>query len=126
VVVSSGGGKIATPGVIGYAASKWALSGFCDTLRIELRQSGVSVTVAYPEWVATGISSRALKADGTPIGEVTRHEKGAMKAEECARLILRGARGRKREVMSARLRFGVVLAPIWPWLIDKIAEWQYA
>jgi short-subunit dehydrogenase len=125
VVVSSGGGKIPTPTVIGYAASKWAVSGFSDTLRIELRQSGVSVTVAYPEWVATGISTRALRADGTMLGEAVAQEKGAMSAEESARRILKAAAGRKREVMSARLRLGVIMSPIWPWLIDRVGEWQY-
>ncbi|MFN2121325.1 MAG: SDR family oxidoreductase, partial [Anaerolineales bacterium] len=126
VVVSSGGGKLPTPGVSGYASSKWALSGFSDTLRIELAASGVTVTVAYPEWVATGISSRALMPDGRLQGKVVSHEVGAMSADECARRILHAAARRKRDVMSPRLRLGLVLAPILPGLLDKIAAAQYA
>jgi short-subunit dehydrogenase len=126
VVVSSGGGKLPTPGVSGYASSKWALSGFSDTLRVELAPTGVTVTVAYPEWVATGISSRALRADGQPYGKVVSHESGAMRADECARRILKGAARRQRDVMSPRLRLGLVLAPILPRLLDKIAAAQYA
>jgi len=126
VVVSAGGGKLPTPGVSGYASSKWALSGFSDTLRIELAASGVTVTVAYPEWVSTGISSRALMPDGKPQGKVASHEVGAMSADKCARQILRAAAYRKRDVMSPRLRLGLVLAPILPRLLDKIAAAQYA
>jgi short-subunit dehydrogenase len=126
VVVSSGGGKLPTPGVSGYGPSKWALSGFSDTLRIELAGSGVTVTVAYPEWVATGISSRALMANGKPYGKVASHETGAMSAGECARRILEAAARRKRDVMSPRLRLGLVLAPLLPRLLDRIAAAQYA
>lgn len=126
VVVSSGGGKMPTPNAIGYGAAKWALAGFSDTLRIELAASGISVTVSYPEWVATGISSRAPRADGTPLGEIVSHEMGAMSAEECARRILNGAAARKRDGMSARLRLGIMLAPILPHLIDAIAAREYA
>jgi short-subunit dehydrogenase len=126
VVVSSGGGKLPTPQVSGYASSKWALSGFSDTLRIELAGSGVTVTVAYPEWVATGISSRALMANGQPYGKVVSHEVGAMSPEKCARQILKAAAHRKRDVMSPRLRLGLVLAPIFPGLLDRIAAAQYA
>jgi hypothetical protein len=76
--------------------------------------------------VATGISSRALKADGKPRGEVMSHEIGAMSANDCAQRILRAAARRKRDVMSPRLRLGLVLAPILPGLLDRIAAAQYA
>ena len=64
--------------------------------------------------------------DGKPSGNVTSHEVGAMSANECARRILAAAARRKRDVMSPRLRLGLVLAPILPGLIDKIAAAQYA
>jgi short-subunit dehydrogenase len=126
VVVSSGGGRLPTPGLSGYASSKSAVSGFSDTLRIELAASGVTVTVAYPEWVTTGISSRALMINGEPYGRVVSHEIGAMRADECARRILKAATRRKRDVMSLRLRLGLVLAPVVPGLLDRIAAAQYA
>jgi short-subunit dehydrogenase len=126
VVVVSGGGKFPTPGSCGYGASKHALVGLFDTLRIELQGTGVSVTAAYPDWVATGISSRAPRADGKPAGEVSAHEIGAMSPEVCARLILRAAARRRREVISAKLRLGLLMAPIAPGLIDGIAARAYA
>jgi len=126
VVVNAGGGKIPTPRVSGYGASKHALVGFFDSLRIELKDSGVSVTSAFPEWVATGISSRALKADGTAIGRVSKHEKGAIPADMCARRILTAAAMRKRDSISFRLRLGLILGQIAPPLIDRIATLAYS
>lgn len=125
VVVVSGGGKFPTPGLCGYGASKHALVGLFDSLRIELEKGGVSVTAAYPDWVATGISGRALRTNGKPAGEVSAHEKGAMSPEVCARLIIRAAAERRREVMSAKLRFGLLMAPIVPRLVDGIAARAY-
>jgi short-subunit dehydrogenase len=121
IVVISGGGKVPTPGASGYGASKHALTGFFNSLRIELEGSGVSVTAAYPEWVSTGISSRALKADGTPAGDVVSMEKGAMKPEVCARMILKAAANREREIMSTKVRFGQIMAPIMPRAVDRVA-----
>ena len=125
VVVVSGGGKFPAPGLCGYGASKHALVGLFDSLRIELEGSGVSVTAAYPAWVATGMSGRSLRADGKPTGEVTAHEKGAMSPEVCARLIIRAATERRREMISAKMRFGLVMAPIVPHLVDGIAARMY-
>jgi NAD(P)-dependent dehydrogenase (short-subunit alcohol dehydrogenase family) len=125
VGVVSGGGKFPTPGACGYGASKHALVGFYDTIRIELKGTGVSVTAAYPEWVATGITSRAPKADGTPAGEISPHEKGATRPEVCARRILKAAADREREVVSLKLKIGVMMAEILPRVIDGIAVRAY-
>jgi len=120
VVVISGGGIFATPDACGYGASKHALVGFCNTLRIELAGSGVSVTSIYPEWVATGISARAPGADGRPYGKIISHERGAMSPESCAKDILATITKRKRDAMSPRFKIGSILAPIFPGIVDKI------
>jgi NAD(P)-dependent dehydrogenase (short-subunit alcohol dehydrogenase family) len=57
----------------GYGASEHAMAGFFDSLRIELVDSGSSVTTIYPGWVSTGISSRALRVDGNLTGEISVH-----------------------------------------------------
>jgi short-subunit dehydrogenase len=120
VVVISAGGKFATPGGCGYAASKHAQTGFFDTLRIELQEEGVSVTTAFPEWVATGISSRAPKADGSMAGDIVPHEKNAMTASDCAQKILTAAAKRRREVIALKLKMGAATAPFFPGTIDKV------
>jgi short-subunit dehydrogenase len=51
------------------------MADFFESLQIELAGSGIIVTIIFPEWVSTGISSRALKPDSTPLGEIPMHEK---------------------------------------------------
>jgi NAD(P)-dependent dehydrogenase (short-subunit alcohol dehydrogenase family) len=123
VAVSSLTGKTGVPTRSGYAASKHAMNGFFDTLRIELEGTGVSVTVACPDFVATEIRERAFGPDGAPLGTSPVQEARVMTAETCARLILAGAAERKRElIMSARGRLGLWLKLIAPGLIDRIAR----
>lgn len=122
VAVSSLTGKAGVPSRTGYAASKHAMAGFFDSLRIELRSSGVSVTVAYPGFVDTGIGERALGSDGRPLGDRAFMRSGVMTTEECCRLILAAAAARKREiVMTLTGRVGQWLKLIAPNFIDKMA-----
>lgn len=58
VNVSSASGLIALPQGAAYASSKWAVIGFSESLRIELKRSGakhVGVTTVCPSYVATGM-----------------------------------------------------------------------
>ena len=69
VAVSSLVGLTGVPTRTGYAASKHAMRGFFDSLRIEIGRHGVSVTVAYPGFVDTGIRERAVgEGPGRPTG----------------------------------------------------------
>lgn len=123
VGVSSLTGKTGVPTRSGYAASKHAMAGFFDTLRIELAGSGVTVTVAYPDFVATETRHQAFGADGEPIGESPVREGEIMSAEECARQIIVGAARRRRElIMSTRGKLGLWLKLFAPGLIDRVAR----
>src|SRR6201999_3177042 len=68
VAISSLTGKTGVPSRTGYAASKHAMQGFFDSLRIELLGTGVDVLVASPGFVDSGIKTRALGTDGKPRG----------------------------------------------------------
>ncbi len=121
--VSSLAGKNGVPARSGYCASKHAMVGFFDTLRIELADSGVAVTMAYPDFVATGARSRNLGADGKPVVHVPPYDKTTMTTETCARLIVQGAARRDREiVMTMRGRLGPWVKFIAPNLVDRIAR----
>ena len=123
VGVSSLRGKFPSATADGYGASKHAMAGLFDSLRVELADSGVSVTMIYPGWVSTGISSRALKLDGDPTGQISVHEKDAMPVETCARLIIQAAEKRKREVvMTLQGKFGLWLRLIAPGVVEQIAR----
>ncbi len=123
VGVSSLAGKNGVPTRSGYAASKHALAGFFDTLRIELADSGVSVTMIYPGFVKSEIRERAAGADGQPLRQSPVHENEVMTAETCARIIIDAAAKRKREeVMTLRGKLGQWLKLIAPGLVDRIAQ----
>lgn len=107
----------------GYGPSKHAMVGFFNSLRIELTGSGVSVTMVYPGWVCTGISSRAIKADGGLTGEISIHEKGAMPVETCARIIIDAVAKRKREIIMTLLgKLGVWITLLAPEFADQICR----
>jgi NAD(P)-dependent dehydrogenase (short-subunit alcohol dehydrogenase family) len=123
VAISSVAGLTGVPARSGYCASKHAMVGFYDALRIELADDGVSVTVVAPDFVVTQIHRRALGSDGQPLGESPMQEGRIMTAEECAGLIVEAAAKRKRLLITSRRgKLGRWLKLIWPSLIDRIAK----
>lgn len=123
VGISSLAGKNGIPKRSGYAASKHAMVGFFDTLRIELEEHGISVTMVYPDFVATESHKKAFGADGKPIGKSPLREKEVMTAEKCAQLIIQAAATRKRElIMTWRGKVGLWVKLISPSLVDRVAK----
>ncbi|EYC51786.1 short-chain dehydrogenase [Hylemonella gracilis str. Niagara R] len=122
VAVSSLAGLVGVPGRTAYSASKFAMSGFFEALRAELKPTGVSVTTAYPGVVATRIRHHGYNARGEAAGSSGLKEEGAMSVEECARLILRGMERRQREVvMTTKGKLGRFLKLLAPGLVEKMA-----
>lgn len=122
VAVTSVAGLTGVPERTGYAASKHAMTGFFDSLRIELDGSGVSVTVIAPDFVRSQIHTRAIGPDGRPLGASPMQVKRIMSAEECARLAARAIEKRQRLLItSLRGKLGVWLKLVAPSLIDRIA-----
>jgi short-subunit dehydrogenase len=121
--ISSLTGKTGVPTRTGYAASKHALQGFCDSLRIELRNTGVDVLVVSPGFVATDIRAKVLGGDGAPIGESPRDEgRGTMSVDECVGKIVRAIDERKRElVMTPEAKVGMAIKLVAPGLVDRMA-----
>ncbi len=123
VAVSSLAGLIGVPGRTAYCATKFAMTGFFEALRVELAAKGVSVTIAYPGVVATDIRYRGFNAQGQPAGRSGLDEAGAMSVETCARLIRQGMARRERDVvMSAKGKAGRWLKLIAPGLVDRLAS----
>lgn len=123
VAVSSLRGRLPSGTADGYGASKHAMAEFYSSLRNELTETGVTVTVIYPSWVKTGITGRALRADGTKKGVVSSHEDKGMAADKCAKIIVAAAGKRKREVvMTFEGKLGLWLRLIAPELVDRILK----
>ncbi len=123
VAIASVTARTGVPTRSGYAASKHAMDGFFESLRIEVEDDGISVTIAFPDFVASGMHTRSLGADGKPLGHNPLQVDKIMTSETCARLILEGAAARKRQIiMSNRSRFGQWLKLIAPGMVDRIAK----
>jgi dehydrogenase/reductase SDR family protein 7B len=84
VVISSVAGKIGTPLRSAYAASKHALHGFFDSLRAEVHDRGVRVTVICPGFVKTEITVHSLRGDGSLYEQMDSAQAKAMSAEQFA------------------------------------------
>jgi len=122
VGVSSLTGKTGVPTRSGYAASKHAMQGFLDSIRIELRDTGVDVLVVSPGFVKTDIRSKVLGPDGKPRETSPRDESVGMSVEECTWIIVRAIDRRERDVvMTAQAKLGMWMKLVAPGLVDRIA-----
>jgi short-subunit dehydrogenase len=122
VAVASVAGLTGVPERTGYAASKHAMIGFFESLRIELAGSGVDVTIIAPDFVVSEIHRRATGADGRPLGTSPMQEARIMTAERCATLMHAAMLRRQRLLITSwRGRAGRWLRLFAPQLIDAIA-----
>jgi short-subunit dehydrogenase len=104
VNLSSVYGLIAPPEQVAYAASKFAVRGFSESLRHELEGSGVGVTVVHPGGVNTSIAEKARVPAGVSEEEVARRRKRyrkllTMPPEIAGEAIVRGIERRQSRVL---------------------------
>lgn len=123
VGVISVAGHVGLPGRTGYAASKFAVRGFLDTLRIENLKKGLHVLVAAPGFTASEVRMSALNARGLQQGESPRDEGKMMSAEACAAHIYRAVKKRKRQIVLTFVegKLTVFLGKFFPALLDRLA-----
>ena len=121
VGVISIAGYSALPARTGYSASKYAVRGFLDTLRIEHLKDGLNVLVFAPGYTSSNVRNAALTADGTPQGETPLEEGKLMSAEEVALKLAKALRRRRSEVILTALGKVTVLAHrLFPRLTDRL------
>jgi short-subunit dehydrogenase len=123
VAISSLTGKTGVPTRTAYAASKHAMQGFFDSLRVELLGTGVDVLVVSPGFVDTPIRSRAVGPDGKLVAHIRHDEsRDTMDVHTCVAQIVSAIDRRQRElVMTARGKVGMFLKLVAPGLVDRIA-----
>lgn len=116
-------GYLGLPGRTGYAASKFAVRGFLNTLRVETRKKGLHVLVAAPGFTSSNIRKTALAPDGSQQGESPRNEEKMMTSQRCAEIIVSGIRRRKREIIMTFVegKVSVFLNKWFPSLVDRLA-----
>ncbi len=107
-VISSVQGKIGVPKHTGYAASKHALEGFFNSLRLELDHK-IAILIVSPGWIeGTELKKRSLgkRPENTPA--IVKKE--AIPLETCCNEIVSAIIKRKREIIIPK-KYGIL-----PWL----------
>jgi len=121
VAVSSIAGIKGLPGRTGYSASKFALHGFMESLRIENLKTGLHVLMAYPGFTASNIRSAALVADGTQQGKSPVDEGKIMTSEAVAQHIYKAVAERKTSlVLTTQGKLTVFLSKFFSKWLDKM------
>lgn len=121
VVVSSLVGKIGTPLRSSYSGAKHALHGFFDSLRAEVHDRGVRVTLVCPGFIRTEVSIHALTGDGTPQGTMDRAQQRGMSPEACAARIVRALdRGSDEVLVGGKEVWAVRLDRAFPGLFRRL------
>lgn len=123
-VISIAGFK-GLPARTGYSASKFAIYGFLDTLRIEHLHDGLHVMIFAPGFTTSNIRNVALTADGSQQGETPRDEDKMMSAEEVAARMAKGIKKRKSQIVLTPIgNLTVWLNKFFPRLVDRL-EYNY-
>jgi short-subunit dehydrogenase len=97
--ISSIAGYRGLPGRTGYSASKFALRGFLQSLRLENKKYHIHVMEASPGYTQSNIRREALISDGSKQGETPIDENKVMSAEKVAEIIFKSMLKRKDEVI---------------------------
>lgn len=120
VCISSLMGKFGTKLRSAYAASKHALHGYFDSLRAEVYDQNISITLICPGFIKTNVSINALTAKGTAQGTMDAAQESGMQPEACAKLIVNAIEKRKEEVyIGGKEVKGVWLKRFFPLRLSK-------
>lgn len=121
-VSSSIVGKFGFPMRSSYSASKHALHGFYETLRLEMKKENIAVNIICPGRIKTNISYHALDKEGKEHGKLDKGQKNGMSAEKCSKKIIRGLEKNKKEILVGGKEIIMVhIRRFFPGLFYKIA-----
>lgn len=95
VVISSIAGKLGFSMRTAYSASKHALQGYFESLRTELANDNIKVTIVSPGRIKTNISVNAVTKDGSPYNIMDEGQANGMNAALCAAKIVKAIKERK-------------------------------
>lgn len=118
VVISSLMGKFSSPGRAGYSASKHALHGFFDGLRME-EHPNIKVSMICPGFVQTNVTANALGPDGKPQGTIDSTTANGIPVDKAAAKIIRAVDKNKKELIFGGFeKTGVYIKRFFPSLLD--------
>jgi len=122
VGVSSVAGFHGLPGRTGYSASKFAIHGFLETIRIENLKKGLHVMILAPGFTTTEIRRCALLANGEEQGESPRDEHKLMPPEYVAKWVIKGIKRKKRNKL---LTWEGRLTALFQRIVPDLVDWAY-
>ena len=134
-MLENGGGHIATntsvaglipsEGRTAYSSAKFALHGFFDSLRIEVEERNIFITLIAPGKVQTNFGVNKLDSKGTPFGSKSKKPVG-LSSKKAAQIILRAIKKKKRQAIIAKWNdivwLGLFLRKHFPWLYFELAK----
>ena len=97
-VITSLVGKFGSPLRTSYAASKHALHGFFDSLRPELYENNIKVTLICPGYIKTNISLNALTGSGAQQNKMDNAQANGMSVETFSKKAVCAINSGKKEV----------------------------
>jgi dehydrogenase/reductase SDR family protein 7B len=104
-----------------YSASKHALAGFYESLRLEEEKNNLQVSIVYPGLIATNISVHALDKDGKAHGKMDNKQETGMPADVCAQKIIKGISKGKHEIFVGKGEMkSVLIKRLFPKLFHKL------
>ncbi|HKM42942.1 MAG TPA: SDR family oxidoreductase [Limnochordia bacterium] len=123
--ISSQAGKMATPKSAVYAGTKFAVRGYSNALRLELKPLGIYVTTVNPGPIKTEFFDKADQ-DGSYLARI---ERWALETEDVAKKIVECMLTNKREINLPRLmevgsRFYVTFPRLGDYLASTIFNWK--
>ena len=115
-------GKIGTPLRSSYAASKHALHGFFDSLRAEIHNDNIAVTLVCPGYVKTNVSINALTGNGTAQNIMDNATQNGITPEHFAKLMAKAIHKKKQEVYIAgfKEKLAVYAKRFFPKILSKM------
>ena len=127
VGMSSVAGVQGLPGRSGYSASKFAMHGLLESIRVEHLKDGLHVMILAAGFTTSNIRKSALTADGTPQGESPRNEGKMMTPEKVAKEMVRALKRHKgNRILSVIGQLMAVSQHIIPNIVDKEAYRRFA
>jgi dehydrogenase/reductase SDR family member 7B len=125
VIISSLLGKWGFHTRSSYAASKHALHGYYDSMRMELENQGLSITIVTPGFLATNISKNARNTDGDNAQLMDNNQANGLSAKEAAIRIMSGVSQKKNEfAVGSKEILGLKMRRFFPKWFEKILRKQ--
>lgn len=123
VGISSIAGYRGLPGRSGYSASKFALQGWLESIKTELKDDGVHVMWVCPGFTNSNIRFAALNKDAQAHGDTPMDEEKMMSSEDCAIHILNAIRRRRRTlVLTFTGKRTVFMNKFFPRMADRFVK----